>query len=297
MAYERTTIGALQQWADQVNDTAYTYNNFAAYYSKSLNFTEPDNSKRAANSTPSYDPSSLGRGGPLNVGFSNYAQALSSWMAPAMESVGIPPITGFTSGYLNGSSWSISTLNHTTGIRDSSETSFLRAALGRNSFTVYVETLAERVLFNGTQATGVLVSSADSTYELSATKEVILSAGAFQSPHLLMVSGVGPSNLLGDYEIPIVSDMKGVGQSMNDHVYFGPSYRVNVQTASALAYGDNIYRANDEFNNDQNGILSNTGGDFLAYENYPADLSANLSNSTAQGGFPTIPVMEFFQPH
>ena len=280
MAYERTTIGALQLWADSVNDTTYRYDDFAPNYLKSLNFTAPDNAKRAANSTPSYDSSTLGHGGPLNVGYSNYAQAFSSWMTPAMASVGIDPIDGFTSGYLNGSSWAISTLNHTTGTRESSETSFLQAALGRNGFTIYIDTLVKQILFDGSTATGVLVNSGGASYQLDAEKEVIVSAGTFQSPQLLLVSGIGPSGTLAEYNIPIISDLQGVGQNMNDHVYFGSSYRVNLQTATALAYGDNIYRANEEFINEQDGLLSNTGGDFLAYEKFPETLRAGFANET-----------------
>ncbi|KAF3354218.1 Putative protein disulfide-isomerase [Verticillium dahliae VDG1] len=86
--------------------------------------------------------------------------------------------------------------------------------------TVYTATLARRIVFDGAKrATGVVVSSALALgqYTLRARREVLLSAGAFQSPQLLMVSGVGPRAQLSKLGIPVVADRPGVGQTMEDH--------------------------------------------------------------------------------
>lgn len=282
MAYARTTVGAFEKWADDVGDTSWTYENVSDFYYKSTNFTPPDESKRIANSTPEYDTSTLGTGGPLKVTFANYAQGWSTWIAKAMPQVGIPSINGFTSGKLMGSSWLVSTINHTTGDRDSSETAFLRPFLGRTNLVVYTDTLAERILFDGQTAKGVQVSSGNNSYTISATKEVILSAGTFQSPQLLQVSGVGPADLLKEHGIDIVADRPGVGQGMNDHISFGISYRVNVQTDSALLYGHAMQEAIEEFDNEQNGLLSSPGGDFGGYEKLPLDIRSNFSKQALQ---------------
>ena len=115
-------------------------------------------------------------------------------------------------------------------------------APGKNpSITLYNNTLARRILFQpGTNiANGVLVSSstpgnANRTYTLQARREVIVSAGAFQSPQLLMVSGIGPRATLERHSIsPIIKDLPGAGQNMQGQVFFGTSYRVNVLTTSA----------------------------------------------------------------
>lgn len=80
---------------------------------------------------------------------------------------------------------------------------------------VYQSTLGKRILFeNGTQASGVLVESAGMVYTLSTRKEVVFSSGVFQSPQLLMVSGIGPSDTLTKHGIPVVADRPGVGQNM-----------------------------------------------------------------------------------
>lgn len=264
MTYTRSTVDTYDKWASEVGDQGYTYSNFAKYYEKSLNFTPPDNNKRGANATPEYDTSTLGEGGLLALTYSNYAQPWSTWIRKGMQAVGILPINGFTSGALNGSSWLIGTIDHQTGIRESSETAFLEPALARNNLIVYPETLARKILFNGTTAIGVQVQSGNGIpYTLFARKEVIVSAGTFQSPQLLMVSGVGPAAALQEHGIPIVAHRPGVGQNMWDHILFGPSYRVNVLTASNLAYGGNIFKANEEFDTEQDGPLASPGGDFV----------------------------------
>lgn len=263
MAYTRGTVDSYQKWADQVGDQSYTYDNIQPYFKKSLNFTPPDIAKRGANATPQYDLSTLAQGGPLDLTYSNYAQAIATWFQEGMQAIGILPQNGFTSGYLNGSSWVLATINHTTGFRASSETAFLDPALGRPNLTIYNETMAKRISFNGKKATGVQVESRGIEFAISASKEVIVSGGTFQSPQLLMVSGVGPAATLRQHGIPVIADRPGVGQNMWDHVLFGPSYRVNVQTSSALAFGDNLEVAGEEFVEQQDGPLASPGGDFL----------------------------------
>ena len=131
-------------------------------------------------------------------------------------------------------------------------------------------------------ATGVVVQSGSRSYNLMANKEVIVSAGVFQSPQLLMVSGVGPSDILSSLNIPIVSNLPGVGQNMWDHVLYGPSYRLNVITSSALGNPEFNQQAIDEFNADAGGIYSSQGGDLLAFEKLPQPLRGNLSAAAQQ---------------
>lgn len=216
MTYQRGTIGSYKQWADQVGDNDYAWEQFLPYFEKSLNFTPPNQSKRAANATVQYDSSVLGNGrGPVSVTYSNYAQAFSSWAQKAFSEIGIHPINGFQSGKLFGSAYGLATIEASTMTRESSETAYLEPALGNPNLYVFQSTLGKKIIFNANKrATGVQVDTEGKVYTLSATKEVILSAGAFQSPQLLMVSGVGPQQTLAKHNIPVVADLPGVGQNM-----------------------------------------------------------------------------------
>lgn len=216
MVYHRGTIGSYKQWADQVGDQSYTFEKFLPYFEKSLNFTPPDQSKRAHNATPQYDVTTLGNGkGPLSVTFANYALAFSSWVKKAQAEIGNHPINGFTSGKLFGSSYILSTIDRLKMTRESSETAFLQPALGNPNLYVFQSTLGKKIIFDvKKRAAGVQVDTEGKVYTLSANKEVVLSAGAFQSPQLLMVSGVGPKSTLAKHNISVVADRPGVGQNL-----------------------------------------------------------------------------------
>ena len=214
MIFHRGTKGSYQKWADMVDDQSYTFDAILPYFEKSLNFTPPDNNRRGSNGTPEYDPAVLSQGGPVDVTYPNYVEAFATWVQKALTELGFQSIAGFMSGELIGSAYQLYSINQTTSIRESSETAFLQPALGTTSLEVYTNTLAKKILFNDTVASGVLVESGGVPYQLSATKEVILSAGAFQSPQLLMVSGIGPAGVLQGLDLPVIADRPGVGQNM-----------------------------------------------------------------------------------
>ena len=119
------------------------------------------------------------------------------------------------------------------------------------------------------------------TYTIKAKKEVILSAGTFQSPQLLMVSGIGPRDTLEEHDIPVISELSGVGQNMWDHIMFGPSYHVNFPTLDKtlhdpLALADALL----EYTLNAQGPLSSNVVEFLGWEKLPAPYRANMSAST-----------------
>lgn len=93
--------------------------------------------------------------------------------------------TGFNSGVLEGSGWVPGTINPANAQRSSSQTSFWEQT-SHTSMKVYTRTRAKRILFDQNTANGVEVATENWTYHLHARKEVVLSAGAFNSPSLLM---------------------------------------------------------------------------------------------------------------
>ena len=223
MAYQRGTTEAYQRWADEFGDQSYTIDELLPFFEKSLNFTPPNDAKRGLNATPQYDARTLGAGGqPLDITFSDYALSFSTWIQKGLEIIGIKPIDGFTSGQLLGSSFNIATINQTTGLR-SSETAFLQPAFDRPNLFVYIHTLGKKILFENAAATGVLGDTGDQILEISAEREVILSAGALQSPQLLMVSGIGPKETLQQHNIPVIAERPGVGQNLWVNIRLCPS--------------------------------------------------------------------------
>lgn len=104
---------------------------------------------------------------------------------------------------------------------------------GRPGLTVLPDTQVLRIVFEGRRARGVLVSRDGQPQTIRARREVIVSAGAFNSPQLLMASGVGPAAHLRERGVPVVHDLPGVGQNLQDH----PDVIVSKQLRSTDLYG------------------------------------------------------------
>ena len=199
MAYHRGTTGTYDRWANVIGDQSYTFANLLPYFKKSCDFHPPDFGKRQIrNATVEYDPSVFDvNRGPLDVSYSNWVDPALTWFERALVAIGLPiNAKGFNSGSLAGTSWITSTIDPTVGERSSSESSFLQQSLEVEDLFVYTQAQATKILFNSTTAYGVNVTTRDVNYVISARKEIILSAGVFHSPQLLMVSGRTESNAL-----------------------------------------------------------------------------------------------------
>lgn len=293
MLYQRGTNGSYQAWADAVGDQSYEFANFLPFFEMSANYTPPNTMKRAANATVPPQRGYSPTGGPLQVSFPNTAAPFSSWGQLGLREIGIPDIEDFSSGSLLGSQYCPLTVRPQDQTRSSSEASFLQAAFARNelypNLIVYIHTLGDKILFDGNKkATGVVVKSNGMSYVLDATKEVIISAGAFQSPQLLMVSGIGPKEELDKYNISVVADSPGVGQNMWDHVLFPVSHQINITTTSILQDPVQAAVASDLYNLNKTGILTSNNADYLGWEKIPPNYYANLT-ATAKADLATFP--------
>ncbi|CAN7984864.1 unnamed protein product, partial [Ixodes hexagonus] len=110
------------------------------------------------------------------------------------------------------------------GARLSSASAFLKPVAGptgRKNLHVALSSRVTKVVFDGKRATGVQFLRNGISRSVSATREVILSAGVIGSPHLLLLSGVGPKEQLREFKIPVVADLAGVGENLMEHVYAG----------------------------------------------------------------------------
>ena len=112
------------------------------------------------------------------------------------------------------------------GERSSTAVSYLKPVKNRKNLTIITTAQVQRVLIESGRATGVIYKKKNGKdTKVTATKEVILSAGAVGSPHILMLSGIGPANHLKDLGIEVVANLPGVGQNLNDHPDFVLKYK------------------------------------------------------------------------
>ncbi|RAH73909.1 GMC family oxidoreductase [Aspergillus aculeatinus CBS 121060] len=278
--------GTMDRWAELVQDDSYTFDRVLPFFQRTTAFTPPDNAERPLNASAGYNPAAFAEGGPLQVSYPVDSVAFSSWMERAMLDIGLGETQDFNSGTLLGAQYCSLTIHPSERTRCSSETAFGQIDDSISKTRLYSKTMAKKVLFNSNkEAIGVVVRTGNTTsiYTLRATREIIVSAGAFHSPQLLMVSGIGPTDILGDHDIQQIVDLPGVGQNMWDHVMFGPTYRVAMQTLTSVPTNPAFFAQQVlEYINERRGLLTNPGGDYLAFEKIPEHLRRGFSDETSQ---------------
>jgi len=106
------------------------------------------------------------------------------------------------------------------GWRHSAAQAFLKPAMKRANLTVMTKSVVSRILIKNDKAIGVTIDRKGKGLDISCSREVILSAGSFHSPQILMLSGIGPKSELEKHKIEIRKELQGVGQNLQDHLFY-----------------------------------------------------------------------------
>ena len=148
------------------------------------------------------------------------------------------------------------------GVRHSTARAFLGPAKSRPNLTVKTRALVRRVIVDQGTAVGVEFSlDSGALQEATARREVVLSAGAVQSPQILELSGIGNAELLEQHDIPVVLDLPGVGENYRDHYSCSVMWRVKgVSTLNQQTRGLRLLRSALQYGLTQKGVLTYTAG-------------------------------------
>ena len=164
-----------------------------------------------------------GSGGPLAVSNVSEPHPLCEAFIEAAQQAGYPRNDDFNGAAQEGAGYFQLTAKN--GRRWSTAVGYLRPAKRRPNLAVATETLATRVLFSGRRAVGVEYRQGGTTHTAHANAEVIVAGGAFNSPQLLQLSGLGPADLLRSHGIAVIADMPAVGADLQDHLQIRMLYR------------------------------------------------------------------------
>lgn len=220
MAYIRGNARDYDDWA-AMGCLGWSYKEVLPYFIKSEhneNYSE-------------LDPAYHGRGGLLNVRFPYTHYCVSEGFIEACMACGIPFNKDFNGAQQEGTNFFQFTIKDHQ--RHSTAKAFLRPAMQRAHLHVRTKAHVARICIEGQRAVGVEVwTGRQSREQIRARREVILAAGSFGSPQLLMVSGIGDAELLSALGIPVVSDMPAVGQNLQDHCFAIISSQAQVPTAN-----------------------------------------------------------------
>ncbi|XP_045539340.1 glucose dehydrogenase [FAD, quinone]-like [Papilio machaon] len=220
MIYTRGASNDYNKWK-QMGNEGWGWDDVLPYFKKVENFNIPSLD----------DPKYHGHDGFLNVEYSPYRTAKSkAWVKGAQE-------MGFKYGDYNGvnpSGVSFLQLSMKNGTRHSSSRAYLHPINKRNNLHMSKNSVVTKLIFDKTKSKviGIEMEKRNRKYKILAKKEVILSAGAINSPQLLMLSGIGPKKHLESLNIPEVKDLP-VGYNLMDHIAAGGvQFMVNKQNFS-----------------------------------------------------------------
>lgn len=222
MLYVRGNHWDYDQWG-QFGNPGWSYAEVLPYF------------KRSENNELWRDNPFHGVGGPLNVVNLSSPSALNERFLQAAERHGIPRRADYNGDDQFGCfHYQVTQKN---GERCSAAKGYLTPHLARPNLLVVTGAVTDRVLFEGRRAKGVAYHLGGELKTVHARREVILSAGTFGSPQLLMLSGVGPVDELQRHGIPIVNALSGVGRNLQDHIDYVQAVRTK---SSAGTFGMSV---------------------------------------------------------
>lgn len=205
MAYVRGNAADYDEWA-ALGNKGWGYKDVLPYFIKSEHNEEISNEFH-------------GKNGLLHVGFAKYFQTpYAQAFVNACKEAGIPTNNDYNGAKQEGAGFF--QFNIKDGRRFSAVDAFLKPAMRRPNLTIITQAFVKQIIIENDRATGVeYIGANKSTAVVSANKEVILSAGAFQSPQILMLSGVGDADELKAQGIPVKKILRGVGKNLQDHLF------------------------------------------------------------------------------
>ena len=165
-----------------------------------------------------------GTGGPLHISDPSQRHPLSDAFIQAAEQWGLKANDDFNGPTQDGAGYFQITVKN--GRRQSTAVAYLKRARHRPNLRILTHALAERLILEGNRAVGLRYSRHGQIAEIRATREVIVAAGAVNSPQLLQLSGIGPAELLRSHGIKVIRDLPGVGANLQDHYIVDLKYRV-----------------------------------------------------------------------
>lgn len=186
--------------------------------------------KRSENNEQFVNNAYHSQGGPLNVTYPSFESDVSDLFLKAAQENGLKLNPDYNGEDQEGAF--IYQATHRNGERCSAAKAYLTPNLGRPNLKVVTRAVSSSILFEGKRAAGVSYYLGADLRQARAKREVIVSAGAFGSPQLLLLSGVGPGADLQRQGIPIVHDLSGVGKNLQDHIDYVQTWKSPSRSAT-----------------------------------------------------------------
>jgi choline dehydrogenase len=208
MAYVRGNPADYDGWAEQGN-SGWSFNELLPYFKRSENHEQIDMMDSGYHSSS----------GELGVTIpTRFQTPFVDGFIEACAAIGIPKNIDYNGKMQEGASLVQSTIKN--GKRESGATAFLKPALGRHNLIAITNARVDKIILEEKNAVGVQYKKGGKTIQVYGQNEIILSAGTFKSPQLLMLSGIGALSELKNHGIDCIHELKGVGKNLQDHLFY-----------------------------------------------------------------------------
>lgn len=252
MVYIRGNKWDYDHWEKQGNP-GWGYQDILPYFKKSENNETIHNEFH-------------GQGGPLNVAELRSPSHFNDYFIDACHDYGIPNIDDLNGAQQHGCR--LNQVTHINGERCSTAKGYITPILDRPNLTVITQAHVEKIEIENQTATGVTFKKGFKSHTLKAEREVLLSAGTFGSPQILMLSGVGPKEHLSDVGIDTLLDLPGVGSNLQDHITAVPAYKTPKPEGTfgfSLKGSLDILKAAFEWKNKRTGMITSNFAESCAF--------------------------------
>jgi choline dehydrogenase len=219
MIYDRGSAEDYDHWRD-LGNVGWDYASVLPYFKRA------ERQERGASDYHGAD-------GPLNVADLRQVNPLTRAFVDAAVAAGIPRTEDFNGAQREGAG--VFQVTQKRGARHSTAVAYLKPARKRPNLTVHTGAQATRILIEDRRAVGVEYRLTGNVERVRADREVIISAGAINSPQLLLLSGIGPADHVQEMGIPLIHDLPGVGENLQDHLVIGVVYQCTQPISLASA--------------------------------------------------------------
>ena len=215
MLYVRGNTADYDMWA-QSGARGWTYEDCLPYFLKAERYAQGD-------------PKYRGKSGPLLIEDYRTILPLTHAFVAAAQQAGFPFTPDLSGAQMEGVGYS--QMSRNGRLRGSTARTFLAQARGRDNLQVVTNAIATGLILEGKRCVGVTFKQGEENREVRAAREVIVSGGSINSPHLLQISGIGPAEHLKSIGVEVRHDLPGVGGNLSDHY----ATRISIRVKDALS--------------------------------------------------------------
>ncbi|KAG1842904.1 aryl-alcohol oxidase-like protein [Suillus tomentosus] len=278
--WTRGSIDDYNRFADVTCDPGWSWDEMFHYMKKSEHLVPPTDNRSVFGEV---DPSIHGKKGPVQVSLGGFVSGMDRRVIDTTRELDceFPYNVDMNSGYPLGLGWVQNSVS-SKGFRSSSATAYLTPAMERDNLDVLIQTRVTKLVAvsqeNGVPTFGQVEVAQTATGPrllFNATKEVILSGGAINTPQLLQLSGVGDSALLASFNITTILNLEDVGKNLSDHPFLANHWLVN-STSTFEKVGRNATLTADllaQWNATGTGLFSDPGANQIGWKRLPSNSS------------------------